>query len=314
MAALADHLWQSCLCLAALAMLTLLLRKQAALIRLWMWRIAALKFLVPFALFYSIGKWLGFPVSHAANEAPAFLVTLFDTVGPLLAPAREASLSTAASLALSALLTGLAATWSLAVARQMRVERLRAHWEKVDSEYAGMTLPGMGFVKAASLTSLSMCVVGGSMLAGGVDDRQHRHEVLILNALALRQGSVVVSIAKSGMGQRTRVLADPGGVLIRNASLRDLLAIVYGVGHASVSSDQMASSYDADPGENWLFSPRYDVRVIGPVREPEKFEPYALHQVITRMLSERFGIGVKVNGKCAPPCGRYGLPLAESPL
>jgi hypothetical protein len=314
LAALADHLWQSCLCLVVIAMLILLMRRQPALLRLWMWRIAALKFLAPFGLLYGLGHWWGFPSPRVTDEAPAWLVTFFDRLEPLLGPAHAASLGAMQSLALSVLLAGLPAAWGLAIARQMRIERIRAHWEQVDVDFGRPALPGMGFFKAAFLTTLGIFVVGGAIAAGGVDDRQHRHALLIDNVISLRSASVVVELAKPGMGERSRVYADTCGVLIRNANVQELLALAYGVSHAAVMGDQMASSWDAEPSNFWLISPRYDVQVIGRVREPEKFEPYALHQVITRMLAERFSIEVHVDGKCAPPCGRYGVPLSDSPL
>ena len=121
-AAIADHLWQSGLCLVALALLALLFRRQSARLRLWLWRIAALKFLVPFALLYSAGKWLGFPVSDAADPAPAFLVDLFAGLEPLLAPAQFAALGAAASSAIALLLSQKPTSLSL-----QRYARFRQH-------------------------------------------------------------------------------------------------------------------------------------------------------------------------------------------
>ena len=40
-------------------------------LRLWMWRIAALKFALPFAMLVAIGEWLGFPVKYPDDPAPA---------------------------------------------------------------------------------------------------------------------------------------------------------------------------------------------------------------------------------------------------
>ena len=54
--------------------------------------------------------------------------------------------------------------------------------------------------------------------------------------------------------------------------------------------------------------------VTAPVREPENFEPYALRQTVTRLIAERFGSEIHMNGECQPPCGRYGVPLADAPL
>ena len=69
LAALVDHLWQSVLIFPVLAFGTVLARGNAAIIRLWMWRIAALKFVVPFYLLFVIGGWLGFPVKNAKDGA-----------------------------------------------------------------------------------------------------------------------------------------------------------------------------------------------------------------------------------------------------
>ena len=76
----------------------------------------------------------------------------------------------------------------------------------------------------------------------------------------------------------------------------------------------MASGEDGGRQNYWLLSPRYDVRVTAPVREPDRFDPYALRQIVTRMITERFGSEIHMNGKCQPPCGRYGVPLANEPL
>ena len=52
---LLNHLWQSTLFAAAIALLTLALRNNAARIRYGLWFIASLKFLVPFALLAAAG-------------------------------------------------------------------------------------------------------------------------------------------------------------------------------------------------------------------------------------------------------------------
>ena len=118
------------------------------------------------------------------------------------------------------------------------------------------------------------------------------------NSLSLRQGAIDMKVAAPGMGTRTRVIADAHGVLVRNASLLDLLSLSYGVSRFSVIGDQMISNEDTGKQEYWLLTPRYDVRVTAPVREPESFDPYALHQIVTRMVAERFGSEIHMNGKC----------------
>jgi hypothetical protein len=75
LAALVDHLWQSILTLAILAAGAALARANAAIVRLWIWRIAALKFVAPFSALFFIGACLGFPIKNADDTAPEFLTT-----------------------------------------------------------------------------------------------------------------------------------------------------------------------------------------------------------------------------------------------
>jgi beta-lactamase regulating signal transducer with metallopeptidase domain len=81
-----DHLWQSTLLAMAVALLTLLLPRQRAAVRFWLWFAASMKFLLPFALLTLLGRWLsGF------FALPASLP--FDSVRPvagmLLLPVRH---------------------------------------------------------------------------------------------------------------------------------------------------------------------------------------------------------------------------------
>ena len=315
MAALVDHLWQSLMLLGVCALLSPLLRGNSARVRLWLWRIAALKFLVPFALFHVIGGWLGLPVSHVSDPAPAFLVDWVAAAKRLVAPAESVGLSGNAVIGASGLLLMIALGWAPKVVAQMRVERVLAHREIMQllREPAAHPARSLGFFKAALMTALAFAVSAGPLLAGAVDDHQHRRELLIANSLSLRAGTIDMKLAAPGMGTRARVIADPHGVLVRNASLMDLVSLVYGVSKFSVFGDQMTSS-DGGDQTYWLLTPRYDVRVTAPVREPEDFDPYALRQSVTRLIADRFGSEIHMNGKCQPPCGRYGVPLADDPL
>ena len=119
--------------------------------------------------------------------------------------------------------------------------------------------------------------------------------------------------ATSGMGNRLRVEANARGVFIRNASIHDLVAIAYGVNRYSVISPQMMVQGDT-ASRSWVHWPRYDVHIEAAVPEPRDFEPYALRQTLTRLLSEKFGLEIYVNGDCQPPCGNYHLALADEPL
>ena len=53
-----DHLWQSTLFAAGLALLTLAFRRTHAQARYWIWFAASLKFLIPFAALASLGAQL----------------------------------------------------------------------------------------------------------------------------------------------------------------------------------------------------------------------------------------------------------------
>ena len=55
---LANHIWQSTLCMIILGALTLLFRRNSAVVRYRLWLIASVKFLVPFSLFIALGGLL----------------------------------------------------------------------------------------------------------------------------------------------------------------------------------------------------------------------------------------------------------------
>jgi uncharacterized protein (TIGR03435 family) len=62
------HLWQSTLFAAAIGLLTLLLKRNPARMRYWVWLAALMKFLVPFGVLVSLGVHLGMP--GRARKAP----------------------------------------------------------------------------------------------------------------------------------------------------------------------------------------------------------------------------------------------------
>jgi bla regulator protein BlaR1 len=62
---LANHLWQSTLFAAVAGLLTLLLRKNRAQTRYWLWLAASVKFLVPFSILVGMGSHFG---QHTAPE------------------------------------------------------------------------------------------------------------------------------------------------------------------------------------------------------------------------------------------------------
>lgn len=66
-AALGDHLWQSTVVAGIAAAVTLVLRKNHARMRFWIWLLASLKFLVPFSGLIALGYYFG-PSSAPPNS------------------------------------------------------------------------------------------------------------------------------------------------------------------------------------------------------------------------------------------------------
>jgi uncharacterized protein (TIGR03435 family) len=80
---LCSHLWQSTLFLGIVALLTLLLRKNQARIRCWLWTTASVKFLIPFSLLVSLGSHLPWP-GHAVAPKTAAYIAIEEMSQPLL--------------------------------------------------------------------------------------------------------------------------------------------------------------------------------------------------------------------------------------
>ncbi|HEX6638037.1 MAG TPA: hypothetical protein VF033_10300, partial [Steroidobacteraceae bacterium] len=83
MNALIDHLWQSLLCVCLLAILAAIARGRTARVRLWLWRVAAVKMLVPFTVLGAIGRWYGFPVRFHGDPPPASMVQRVNDWSPV---------------------------------------------------------------------------------------------------------------------------------------------------------------------------------------------------------------------------------------
>jgi len=315
LAAVADHLWQSLLCFALGASLAALALHNAASIRLWLWRVCALKFLMPFALLFALGEWLGYPQRYSVDPKRATLVRGAATLGSWLSPAQTGVLS--GKTASAFLVAGLAAAFVCVQfsRRRQHVESARAVVESVSIEAASDDAPPpLGFLKAALFTSCAISMIGISLMGGAIKDGLWRRELLAANAASLREAPVLMSEATPGMGARSRIFADRNGVLIRNINVQELIAVSYGVSHFSVTSDQMYPK-ESDPERNsWMLAPYYDVRIAAPIREPGEFDPYALRQRVTRLLVERFGLEIHVNGTCQRPCGRWDVAPDEPPL
>ncbi len=74
LSAIANHLWQSTLFAGVAGLLTLILRKNPASVRHWIWAVSSLKFLVPFSLLVALGSNLGW------RAAPVSTPSVFSTV------------------------------------------------------------------------------------------------------------------------------------------------------------------------------------------------------------------------------------------
>jgi len=308
LAAVTDHLWQSLLCLLVATVFAALLHNAGAIVRLWIWRVTLVKFQVPFAFLWMVGDRLGFPVMHPSDAAPAPLIEWIAQLRPWVAPAQNGPWQGLPAVAVLALLLVVCAAWFVWVLRQWRHERALAQWQSLHEQDEPEAQPRpVGFFRAASITLFVICALGAPMIAGAVHDRQHRHRLMVVNSLSLRDADISLKIAAPGMGGRSRVIADRNGVRIRNASVQELIAIAFGVSPGAVMSNQFQSREAENPYDYWLISPRYDLVVTAPVLDPERFESYALHMAITRLMAEKFGIEIHVNGDCQHPCGRWGV-------
>lgn len=302
MNALTDHLWQSLLCFALLAALAAMTRAHSAKVRLWLWRIAAVKWLVPFSLLGAVGAWFGFPIRYAGDPPPAFAVKLVDRLSPWFSlsgwlDSRAARIAATVVLALVAV---AALRWLLghvhADALRARVEELRLEADPDDRE------PSLGFFRAALFTACALLVIAIPTFGGAVRASVHAHDVLDANTQNMSEARVTIRPARKGSGSRYFVDVNADGVTIRNISVRELTALAYGVNRLFVRGEHFRDG----PDEDWLVDTRHDVRIDARVLEPETFDTYALRNVITRELATNFGLEIYLNNSCQKPCGKWG--------
>jgi hypothetical protein len=306
-----DHLWQSLLFVALIYGLARLTRNNLAALRLWMWRSAALKFLLPFGLLYAFGAWLGFPVRHSAIPPPTAMAEFAAFGLPLATPAQTFAdnawwLTMGMTLALIA-----AAACGVAIFRELRTARQQqdAEQQLMAADWRYRATP-LGFLRAAVLTGVVILTLFLPIVCGATKDRQWRQQALAIDQRSLHSAMVAMSEAKPGRGFLSKVTANDEGVTIANINIQDLVALVYGIEQFEVFGGALP----------WLESPRYDVRVTGPVYAPSAFDPYSVRQPVTDYLYQRFGVSIRVNGDCQEPCGSYEsfhierLPRCANPL
>jgi CubicO group peptidase (beta-lactamase class C family) len=302
MNALTDHLWQSLLCFVLVTLLVAITRAHSAKVRLWLWRIAAVKWLVPFALLRAIGAWLGFPIRYAGDPPPPWAVKVVDHVSPWFSVSSwlDSPAARIATVIVLALVAAAALRWLLGNvhddALRARVEDLRLETDPDDRE------PSLGFVRAALFTACALIVITIPLFGGAVRASVHAHDVLDANTQNMSEARITIRPARKGSGSRYFVHVDADGVTIRNVSVRELTALAYGVNRLFVRGDHFRDG----PEEDWLVDTRHDVRIDARVLEPEKFDTYAMRNVITRELATSFGLEIYLNNSCQKPCGKWG--------
>jgi len=140
--ALGNHLWQSTLFAVVAGLLTLLLRKNHARARHWLWLAASVKFLIPFSVLVSLGSHLAWPGTPAGSNGGLYF--MMEQVSHPLTPAtmtagsRIGSPATISSGLIHLLPFILVAAWLCGILTVLVVWRLR--WRRI-TEIMQNTLP-----------------------------------------------------------------------------------------------------------------------------------------------------------------------------
>jgi bla regulator protein BlaR1 len=167
----------------------------------------------------------------------------------------------------------------------------------------GSTRPvSPGFFKTIALLLFAVAVAMSPLLAGAESDATRRRELLDTNSRALVSADVSIGPAAGGAAAPGSVQVAHNVLLIRNSSLRELIALAYGV-----------APWQIEGAGDWLDASRYDIRAVAdaPVSEPDDLDPYALRGLVTKLLASQFDLKIHVNRRCQAPCGRYALTAAD---
>jgi bla regulator protein BlaR1 len=132
--ALGNHLWQSTIFAVIAGLLTLLLRKNQARTRYWLWLAASAKFLIPFSLLVSLGSHLSW--LHSSPESKAGLYFAMEEVSqpfthPIVSMIPRATASAVSPGPLHLLPALLAAAWLCGFVVVLFVWRLR--WRRISA-------------------------------------------------------------------------------------------------------------------------------------------------------------------------------------
>ena len=176
--------------------------------------------------------------------------------------------------------------------------------QRVRDILKGAAPVSLGFFKAFVLSVSTLMIAAGPLVAGALDDAARRRELAETNARSLWDASIALDISTEGAdAAHARFSATGNEITIRNTSLRELIALAYGVDAYVIKGDRET-----------LDAPRYDLRAVvdGGVTDPEEFEPAALRAAVSKLLALRFNLELHVNQRCQDPCGPRALE-AKSP-
>jgi TonB family protein len=151
--ALGNHLWQSTVFAVLIAALCWILRRDGAPIRFWLWWMASVKFLVPFALLTWLGTWLSQGVGRGLVPE-----TWTNTVTVVAHPFAEASAGTS----IGALLIGIWAAGSvlLLAAWIVRALRLRRIVRAAEQAPAPLSFSGRQIPVHRTRARIEPCAIG----------------------------------------------------------------------------------------------------------------------------------------------------------
>ena len=155
----------------------------------------------------------------------------------------------------------------------------------------------VGVLKTFSLLAATIVVATAPLFAGATQDAARRHALFTSDTHTLGSAEIFIEPATRGQPMQQEIIADQNVVQIRNSTLRDLIALAYGVKRWEVY------------GGPWLDSPRYDILAVAqtPVSAAEDFDPEALRGLVARLLASRFDLEIHVNDRCQEPCGPRAL-------
>jgi bla regulator protein BlaR1 len=168
---------------------------------------------------------------------------------------------------------------------------------------SGARPAAVGVAKGNALLSLALVCAGVPLITGAADGSMRRQALLDFNSRTLAAAHFQIETA-TGAGSRPAVQVNAHEILIRDSSLREIVALAYGLRRSQVRGESP-----------WMDSPRYDVRLTTSraVSDPESLNPSALRAVVTQLLAKRFELEIYVNQLCQAPCGPLALQRATRP-